>query len=39
MKEKICYCIKCKKRTIHNTKFRLLNFPFIFALSCNECGL
>lgn len=31
-------CYKCGKKTEHNTKFRLNNFPYCFALSCNECG-
>jgi len=32
------YCEKCQKHTKHNKKARLKNFPFMFALSCVECG-
>ncbi len=39
MKEKKGECIKCDKEVKYNTKFRIKNFPFVFALACEDCGL
>jgi len=38
MNNTIQYCETCRKKTQHDTKFRLGNFPFIKTLACKECG-
>lgn len=38
MKVKYSICEKCNKRRKFDVKFRLRNFPFIFALACSKCN-